>query len=708
MGENCLVLGAARLSSKGHMTPATAPPPAADHAVLADYHGRFMRLAAHPDKAVIDDLVRFAQLHVTQSFHIVKVLVSRFMDRNVPPSHKLPILYVVDATMKYVGGPYPYHFSRYAVDVARRGLTEMAPGKDQQKLDFLLQTWLERNLLHASVMPALVEARAQWAAQAAANTIVNASVGAGTAYHQPYAQQQYQQPPPPPPQVGPAAAMQREMQMQLDQMLVGMGSSIALEELRIENPEVYESIRQQAEINLSLKYPHLAPRDAGASAGVARAPPKPPASAAAKPAATVLPPAAQEPYLSRWGHQHEAGMYEVAGATKLGFIAEAPVVVSVTASADLAARMDVEDDSVPCYVLNSESKRRAMWQARSLARQRLQEALAEDRPELPDIVTGPVPLEPSRQYRLGFDAYNSAARKAAQNTAIGGSSSSAFGLSRVKVPMPCFDTSKAALARPKESALRGLYLMRRYQFNDDALRFTSQQDLDDYIDKSAVRKIKLQTLSSSGVMQSRAYFYHAQQWCEDYEPLLSSLDQSMEAAVEVGSGSAGLGADGVVSTGSSNNASAGLEDSWLYTVPADENFVRCPVSKNLFTQKWDDDEGEMLYTNAVKVFVTAAADPAIFNLAQPIESDDDGMDDDSVRYLLVDKKLVLTPWLENGKAAPVQDALERYQTMLLSVEGGGEGQQKQQEASYEQCIARLKRVSEDEDREHCFAMIELH
>ena len=44
------------------------------------------------------------------------------------------------------------------------------------------------------------------------------------------------------------------------------------------------------------------------------------------------------------------------------------------------------------------------------------------------------------------------------------------------------------------------------------------------------------------------------------------------------------------------------------SVLEDDFFPRCPVSKDKFVPKFDEDEGETLFLRACKVFVTAAAD----------------------------------------------------------------------------------------------------
>jgi hypothetical protein len=85
-------------------------------------------------------------------------------------------------------------------------------------------------------------------------------------------------------------------------------------------------------------------------------------------------------------------------------------------------------------------------------------------------------------------------------------------------------------------------------------------------------------------------------------------------------------------------------------VPADESFPRCPVSHEVFVTFWDNEEGDYMYRNAVRVLLTEVADPALFKLAQPTSIA-------GVKYILVHKGLVLDRWLEAGRAVTVQSAM---------------------------------------------------
>lgn len=93
-----------------------------------------------------------------------------------------------------------------------------------------------------------------------------------------------------------------------------------------------------------------------------------------------------------------------------------------------------------------------------------------------------------------------------------------------------------------------------------------------------------------------------------------------------------------------------------YIVPADEHFVRCPISKETFEKSWDDEEGDWMYRNAVKVLVTEAANKHVYDVGQPTSVE-------GIKYVVVRKPLIVDGWLATGQAAPFQEAIQRYQAM---------------------------------------------
>lgn len=116
------------------------------------------------------------------------------------------------------------------------------------------------------------------------------------------------------------------------------------------------------------------------------------------------------------------------------------------------------------------------------------------------------------------------------------------------------------------------------------------------------------------------------------------------------------------SSGSSSSSRSGastISSEEEFLVPADENFPRCPMSKEVFSQKWDVDEGELMYKNAAKVLCTAAADATVYRLGKPtVPAASAG-----IRYVIVHKELVLDDWRRAGRAASLKETKERYEAV---------------------------------------------
>ena len=123
-----------------------------------------------------------------------------------------------------------------------------------------------------------------------------------------------------------------------------------------------------------------------------------------------------------------------------------------------------------------------------------------------------------------------------------------------------------------------------------------------------------------------------------------------------------------------------------YIVPADENFLRCPITREAFERVFDDEEGQYLYRNAVKVLVTEKADKSIFEL---------GVDTPSagVRYLIVNKPFIVDGWISDGRAATLNETKERYSAMGRD------------STSIQRLEAALS--GGDDDRDDVFVMLEL-
>lgn len=238
-------------------------------------------------------------------------------------------------------------------------------------------------------------------------------------------------------------------------------------------------------------------------------------------------------------------------------------------------------------------------------------------------VTGPLPLEPSKEF-----SYMIAANSKAQQEA-----------SKPKPVMEKPTFRKEMLNVPPQHALKLLYTERQHQYAD-GVRFRTLAELAKYTDEFLARKEMSHKKKSSGEKVHRQWYCTASQWVTDFQSL------GVEQKNDGGSGPKG-DTPNVEQSGSS-----GTDE--IFIVPADEAFTRCPVSKEVFETVWDDDEGEFMYRNAVKVLLTHKADEALYKVAQVTVSE-------GVKYLIVHKPLVLDGWLESGRADSLHRAKLRYE-----------------------------------------------
>ncbi len=180
----------------------------------------------------------------------------------------------------------------------------------------------------------------------------------------------------------------------------------------------------------------------------------------------------------------------------------------------------------------------------------------------------------------------------------------------------------------------------------DGLRFKSQQSLGAHLDALFVQneenrraKAAMATGGASG-RYSRQWYWDADRWVSDSAA-------SAKAGANAQDSSSGAG-----SSSSGQAAAKPEDDEEEMVVLADENFPRCPVSNEVFMTFWDEEEGDIMYRNAVRVILTASADPQLFSVSKPTSVE-------GVRYALVHKRLALDDWLARGKAVTVKDAMSQ-------------------------------------------------
>jgi hypothetical protein len=224
----------------------------------------------------------------------------------------------------------------------------------------------------------------------------------------------------------------------------------------------------------------------------------------------------------------------------------------------------------------------------------------------------------------------------------------------------------------------------------------------------------------------RAWYGSCSQWITDFNSLTSSpsstnqhdgmIDKSNMSSKLLGlggqNGSAGLSSHGSIgrslgqgagdkpynATGlnpssSSLTSSINTNTNEVFIVPADENFTRCPISKEAFESFWDDEEGELMYRNAVKVLVTESADPALYKLGKETNQL-------NVRYIIVHKLLVLDSWLMNGRADTLSRVKLRYSVCNSTAS-------EIVNASISILNSLVAAAGDDEDEDDIFAIIDL-
>jgi hypothetical protein len=239
------------------------------------------------------------------------------------------------------------------------------------------------------------------------------------------------------------------------------------------------------------------------------------------------------------------------------------------------------------------------------------------------------------------------------------------------------------LGRNPEKMVHALYAGKPHQFHEDGLRFKTLSELKQHTDKHM--EVKKLLLKRTAVREYRDWYCTSAQWVTDF----SALGLTSGAA---SSSSSGAGASSTTTAQGKDVVQRDAEEE--YILPADEHFTRCPVSREVFECVWDEEEGEMMYRHAVKVLVSEAADPVLYQLAQPVPWEGEDTAGAPVRYLIVHKMLVLNQWLASGKAVPLKDAVIRYKTL----HSGAAGQAKADKL--------LGAVGQDDDEDDVFVLLE--
>lgn len=119
--------------------------------VISQFDAVFSHLQAYPDRAIILELSKMAEIHVDSAYFLVNLIVARVIDPKTIVSWKLPMFYLIDSIMKNVGGPYAALFGKHIAEAYIRTIDEMSI-PEKEKLIKLLVTWEERQLLLPEIL----------------------------------------------------------------------------------------------------------------------------------------------------------------------------------------------------------------------------------------------------------------------------------------------------------------------------------------------------------------------------------------------------------------------------------------------------------------------------------------------------------------------------------------------------------------------------
>ena len=146
------------------------------------------------------------------------------------------------------------------------------------------------------------------------------------------------------------------------------------------------------------------------------------------------------------------------------------------------------------------------------------------------------------------------------------------------------------LDKKPEAALAMLYSNRPHQYHEDGLRFTSLSLLQCHTNAFLERKKDLARQKETKSTRSfRTWYCTSSEWITDFNARTED-GRDKFLAHTVG------GVYTAHTAGSGQNGKEGgdaIEEE--FCVPADERYTRCPVSKEMFEQVWDEDEGAFMY-----------------------------------------------------------------------------------------------------------------
>mmetsp|Transcript_22897 Transcript_22897/g.23123 ORF Transcript_22897/g.23123 Transcript_22897/m.23123 type:complete len:804 (+) Transcript_22897:150-2561(+) len=610
---------------------------------IADFEFRLGKLRIWPDKNIIFELTKIADINQKLANHIADILISRIIDPLTSKALKVPLFYLVDSVLKNVGGPYIPLFSSHIVEVFRRVFDELNE-QDQARLDYMLSTWEERRVLQRELLVSMrnhigtrivciplpvpiPHYRGQDTGVGRHSSVLSMPLGLEdrrrgrdeSGWRGEYEERR------PGGLVGGRVFKQqvrREMTALLEKMYDDMRvvDRLPLEDLQRMNPTLYTQLWQTAEGTVHDRQERELVRAGGRSAE--------------RGSRGFLEPEAKKPRLDR-GRERDRSRVKA-------FVGEVPVTVDLTRANKLIRRLrqtmrmkKTDSDGVGCV---------------DAVTARLSSLLVHVHipPPLPSILSG------------------------ATLSVAGADDDDISQVQPSKPPEPVKRVSPPfradELGKNPAAAIRAMYADRRYVSRQDGLRFLTQQELGAHLDTLFVRNRGKQRKDEH--RDCRSWYCTIPQWVSDFSALTQFNSKSVS---DTGALTGGGGGEG-----------EGEDSDEEMVVPADEQFPRCPVSNEAFLQEWDGEEGDYVYRNAVKILVTMSADPDMFRLSKPVSSVPTVGEE--VRYAIVHKHLVLDHWVSSGKVI----SLKEYVKRLKSEDRGSEAS------------AMAVAAGEDEDEEDVY------
>jgi len=192
-----------------------------------------------------------------------------------------------------------------------------------------------------------------------------------------------------------------------------------------------------------------------------------------------------------------------------------------------------------------------------------------------------------------------------------------------------------ALGRNPEKNISALYTAHEHYSKQDALRFLHKDDFDDHLNLLFYNNSEKKTRLAGRIC--RLFYGPSREWTRKKSiSVLIKHTALSEKSYNI--------VESITTTDDHCDE---------MVVPADGKFQRCPISNESFLTMWDD--GELVYRDAVKVLVVPSENKG----ANDVYELGCALDGTIVRYLIVNKSLVLDVWMKEKKVESIKNCIER-------------------------------------------------